>query len=230
MIDLNFQVDEAQPAANAADPQLIFKLRISQSALPQPAVIQSILLRCQIRIEPVRRRYQAEDPEDLWDLFGPPERWGKTMRSMLWTHTQAIVPAFSGSTVVDLPVPCSYDFNAAATKYFAALRQGQVPLCLLMSGTVFYRSDGGLLQVCPISWDKECNFRLGVDVWRAMMDQYYPHTAWLTLDKDVFDRLLKYRTRQGLPTWEQALDRLLSQQQEPAPAGRGLAAPEEVRP
>ena len=124
-------------------------------------------------------------------MFGPPDRWGKTMRSMLWTHAHAIVPAFTGGTTVDLAVPCSFDFNVAATKYFAALEEGEIPLCFLFSGTVFYQAEDGRLQVAPISLDKQADFRLPVAVWKQMMDHYYPHSAWLCLDRDVFDRLLR---------------------------------------
>lgn len=218
MIDLNFQIEDARPAEHGAIPQLLFKLRISEAASPRPTAIQSVLLRCQIRIEPTRRRYDSEDPQRLADLFGGPERWGQTMRSMLWTHTQAVVPAFNGSTVVELPVACSYDFNVAATKYFAALEGGDLPLCFLFSGTIFHQTDDGRLQVAPIAWEKTSDFRLGVATWREMMDGYYPHTAWLELDKDLFRRLLDYRTRHGLPSWQRALENLLApEEQQVAP-------------
>ena len=102
------------------------------------------------------------------------ERWGQTLRNLLWTHASVNVPPFEDATVVDLPVPCTFDFNVAATKYFHGLGDGEVPLCLMFSGTVFYSQDGGSMQVAPISWDKEARFRLPVKVWRDMMDTYYP--------------------------------------------------------
>jgi hypothetical protein len=216
--DLNFEVEKAEPLLHAAAPQLAFKLRIRLAESAQPAAIESILLRCQIRIEPTRRRYTGEDPQRLVDLFGEPDRWRQTMRSMLWTHAQVIVLPFVGTTVVDLPVPCTYDFNVAATKYFAALQEGDVPLCLLFSGTVFYQADDGRLQVAPISWDKQADFRLPVSVWRQMMDHYYPNTVWLGVPKEVFDRLAHYRSQHGLPTWQQALENLLASQREQVPS------------
>ena len=111
--------------------------------------------------------------------------------------------------MVDLPVPCSFDFNVAATKYFDGLAEGDVPLCLQFSGTIFYAAPEGGLQVAPISWDKETRFKLPVQVWRDMMGSYYPNSAWLCLHKDTFDRLYQYKVRQGIPTWEQALEDLL---------------------
>ena len=176
----------------------------------QPRRFRAIALRCQIRIEPTRRRYGAAEQERLLDLFGAPERWGQTLRSLLWTHASVVVPPFTGSTVVDLPVPCTYDFNVAATKYFDALEEGEMPLCLLFSGTVFYDAARGRLAGRPIPWEKEATFRLPVRVWKDMMELYYPNSAWLCLRKDVFDRLYQYKSQRGLPTWEQALESLLA--------------------
>ncbi len=209
MPDLSFEVERAEPLLHAAAPQLVFKLRIA-AAGDGATEISAVALRCQIRIEPTRRRYEPGEEERLLDLFGPTERWGQTLRSMLWMQTGTIVPAFAGGTVVDLPVPCTFDFNVAATKYFYALDDGEVPLTLLFSGSVFYVDpDGSGLQVSPISWEKETLFRLPVRVWKAMMEHYYPNAAWLCLRQDVFDQLYLYKSRHGLPTWEQALERLL---------------------
>ena len=106
-------------------------------------------------------------------------------------------------------MPCTYDFNVAATKYFYALSDGEVPITLLFSGTVFYAAADGALQVDQIPWEKEATFRLPVKTWQEMMDLYYPNSAWLRLYRDTFDRLHRYKIRHGLPTWEQALERLL---------------------
>jgi hypothetical protein len=207
MLDLNFRVESVESCAHAAVPQLVFRLAITEAAATD---IQSVLLKCQIRIEPTRRDYRAENPERLLEQFGPPSHWGKSMRSLLWTHVQAFVPGFTGRTTADLAVPCSFDFNVAATKYFAAMEEGEIPLEFLFSGTVFYLDGDGNLQVAPISLDKQAGFRLGVAVWKQMMDHYYPHSAWLCLDRDVFDRLLRYKAGSGLPTWEKVIETLLT--------------------
>ena len=98
------------------------------------------------------------------------------------------VPAFDGQRIVDLPVPCSFDFNVAATKYFFGLEGGEVPLAFLFSGTVFYRDADGFLQMDLISWSKEANYRLPVRIWQELMDFYYPNTVWLRIDREVFER------------------------------------------
>jgi hypothetical protein len=213
MPDLNFQVEGAEPERFAAAPLLLFKLSVTEASTP-PTPIHSIVLRCQLRIEPARRRYTAAERERLLDLFGTPERWGQTLRPMLWTHISAVVPPFTGSSVVDLAVPCSYDFSLAATKYFDALEGGEIPLCFLFSGTIFYEAATGNLQVAQIPWEKEAAFRLPATLWRELMDLYYPNSAWICLRKDVVDHLSRYRRRQGLATDEQALERLLAAAEE----------------
>ena len=210
MPDLNFQVEGAEPQRFAAEPSLLFKLRITQDATGPPGLVHAIALRCQIRLEPNRRRYNDAEKERLLDLFGTPDRWGQTVRPMLWTHVSTVVPSFTGQRLFDLPVPCSYDFSLAATKYFDALEAGgEIPLCFLFSGTIFEESPEGDLRVDPISWEKEASFRLPANVWHALMDAYYPNSASITIHKDVFDRLARFKRLQGLPTWEHVLERLL---------------------
>jgi hypothetical protein len=214
MSDLSFQVESAEAVAFAASPLLAFKLRITNA--DEEVRIQTIALRCQIQIESTRRKYNVGEQERLLDLFGEPERWSRTLRAMLWTHASVIVTPFQGSTLVDLPVPCTFDFNVAAAKYFAGLEDGEVPLNLMFSGTVFYEADDGALQVEQISWDKEAKYRLPVSAWKQMIDIYYPNLAWLCLRRDVFDRLSLYKMRRGIPTWEQAIDSLLPAAEETA--------------
>ena len=214
MPDLSFQVEGAEAVPFAASPLLALRLRVTNADAREP--VRTVALRCQIQLEVTRRRYKAEEQERLRDLFGEPERWGQTLRTMLWTHVSVIVPPFTESAVVDLSVPCTFDFNIAATKYFGGLDDGEIPLCLLFSGTVFYEAEDGALQVAQIPWDREAKYRLPVQVWKQMMDIYYPNSAWLCLRRDVFDRLYQYKRRLGIPTWEQALERILPSFEETA--------------
>ena len=207
MPDLSFKIEEAAVVPFAIAPTLAFKLRII-NAIPQEN-IHTVALRCQIQIEVTRRRYTPDEQARMRDLFGEPERWSQTLRSLLWTHASLVVSSFQGSTVADLPIPCTFDFNVAATKYFEGLTAGEIPLQLMFSGTVFYADSEGILQVAPISWDKEARFKLPVKVWREMMDAYYPNSVWLNLRRDVFERLYLYKTQRGIPTWEQALESVL---------------------
>jgi hypothetical protein len=205
--NLDFSVDSAEAVSFAASPMLSFKLRIRNANSEEK--IQSIGLRCQIQIETTKRKYSATEQAQLFELFGEPERWGRTLRPMLWTHTSAMTPPFQGEAIIDLPAPCTFDFNIAATKYFAGLEDGVVPLNLMFSGTVFFESENSGLQIEQISWDKEARFKLPIDVWREMMDHYYPNIAWLCLRRDVFERLCRYKMEHAIPTWEQALENLI---------------------
>ena len=210
MPDLNFEIVDAAAVPFAASPLLSFKLRIA-CAGPEGAElsIQTVALRAQIRIEPARRSYVPAEQAGLLDLFGEHHRWGQTLKSLLWTHTSLIVPPFTGTTLADFHVACSYDFNIAVTKYFHSLEDGEIPLCFLFSGSIFFSGQDGTLEVTQIPWTHEASYRLPVATWRSMMDLYYPNTSWLCLRRDVFNRLYAFKTQRGLPTWEEALERLL---------------------
>jgi Family of unknown function (DUF6084) len=207
MPDLDFGVEGVEVLEFAAVPSLRFKLRI-ENLEEEP--IRSVALNTQIRIAATQRHYDAAEQERLLELFGEPHRWGNTLRSLLWTHAVLQVPPFSGSTVVDMPITCTYDLEVVGAKYFHALEDGEVPLEFLFSGTVFYAGEGGRLQVARISWEKEAHFRLPVRVWKEMMERYFPNSAWIRLHRDAFDRLYDYKVRRGLPTWEAAVEALLS--------------------
>ncbi len=205
MPDLHFHVEDAHATPNSAVPQLTFKMRITNS---DPEPIHSVALRVQLQIEPVRRRYTAVEQERLKELFGEPERWSKSLHPLLWTNANVNVPAFTGSTVIEVPVPCTFDFNVAVTKYIYGLENGEIPVTLLFSGTVFHAGGTGM-QIAQIPWERDASWRLPVDVWKKMMDLHYPNCAWLCLSRDVFDRIAEYKARYSIATWEQTLERML---------------------
>jgi Family of unknown function (DUF6084) len=203
--DLRFQVEGVAPLPKAVSPQLAFAMRISNSG---PEAIQSIALSVQVQIEPVRRRYTTQEQEHLKELFGEPERWSESLHPLLWSNVNMTVPGFSGSTLVDVLAPCTFDFNVAVTKYIYGLDDGELPTTLLFSGTVFHLGRAGT-QIAKIPWDREASYRVPVRVWKDMMDLYYPNTAWIALRRDVFERLYEFKSRHGIPTWEQTLERML---------------------
>jgi len=209
MPDLIFRIESASVVPFAVVPIIAFQLHID-NGVPNET-IHTIALRCQIQIEVTRRRYAPAEQERLVDLFGQPDRWSQTLRNLLWTHSTVMVPAFEGvSTTADLQVPCTFDFNVAATKYFEGLTEGEIPLNVLFSGTVFYTSGDGPLQVAPISWEREARFKLPLKLWREMMDTYYPHSVWISLHRDAFERLYRYKIQRGLLTLERALEQVLA--------------------
>jgi hypothetical protein len=207
MPDLKFQITGVEPAARGLMPLLHFNLEITNR--PADQSIQAVMIQAQIQIQSAQRAYNDGEREKLEDLFGTPDRWGQTLRNRLWTHASTTVSPFTGETAAKLPVQCTYDFNVIATKYFYALDGGDVPLLFLFSGTVFYAGPHGQLLVEQISWDKECAYRMPANLWTDLMNHHYPNSAWLSLRRDVFDRLTDFKRRHGLLTWEQTLELLL---------------------
>jgi hypothetical protein len=208
MPDLNFKVTGVEPAARGVIPLLHFRLEVTNS--PETELIQAVILQAQIQIQSAHRPYDDEEREKLADLFGTPDRWGQTLRNRLWSHAQTAVRPFRQTTEAILPIQCTYDLNVLASKFLYALKEGAVPLLFLFSGTIFYAAPDGRLQVQQISWDKECAYSLPVECWQNLMEHHYPNSAWVSLPRHVFEKLYAYKRSQGLPTWEQTIERLLS--------------------
>ncbi len=205
MTDLVFEVLDVRPQEHAAAPHLLFRLHVTEAT---GAVVHALALRCQLRIEPARRPYDEHEEAGLTDLFGTRDRYPSTLRTFLWAHASTMVQGFTGSTEVDLPVPVTYDFEVAGTKYLQALRGGVVPLVLLFSGTVFTRSGAGM-SVEQLSWSCEASCPMPVEVWRSLLEHYFPGSSWIRLDPDTLEALLRFRREQGLTSWESTLARLL---------------------
>lgn len=224
MSELVFDCFDARAERYAAAPTLAFKLRIAETTGES---IHAIALRCQMRIEPQRRRYSHDEEERLFDLFGETSRWGDTLKPMQFANLSLMVPRFQGSTEVDLPVPFTYDFEVATTKYFHALDDGEVPLLLLFSGTVFAKGATGF-SVDQVPWHKEAVYRLPVRVWTELMDLYFPNSGWIRVRRETLDALQGFKSRRALPTWEQAFETLLKEAGEKGPRARSAVAPVEV--
>jgi hypothetical protein len=189
----------------AAVPTLQFALAI-ESLGDTP--VRSISLNVELRIAATRRPYDERAQERLVELFGAPDQWARTLRSLHWTSLTLNVAPFTGSTVVDLPVTCTYDLEVTAAQYFGGLEDGAVPLEFLFSGTVFY-TDQGRLQIAHIGWDKEADFRMPVSVWKEMIEYHFPGSSWLRLRRESFEALHAYKARHTLLTWDDTIAALL---------------------
>jgi hypothetical protein len=204
--DLVFDCVGARADRFAVMPAMTLKLRISETTGQR---VEAIALRCQLRIEPARRRYSDAEAERLEDLFGETQRWSETLRPVQFSNVSIMVPGFTGSTDLDLPVPLTYDMEIGATRYFAGLDDGEVPLLLLFSGTIFGMA-GGRLSVAQVPWSKEASFRLPVAVWREAVDAHFPNSAWFRVSTHTRDELLRFKARHALPTWEATVLELLA--------------------
>jgi hypothetical protein len=210
--EVTFAVLDVVPEPYAVTP--ILTARIGIAAVGDEP-IHAIALRCQVRIDPLRRDYSDAEAEGLTDLFGTRERWATSQHTFLWQHTATMVPGFSGATQVDLPLECTYDFEVSSAKYLHALRDGSVPLQFLFSGTVFIQGTRGF-AVQQVPWDREDRYHMPVSVWRDLIGQHYPNTGWLRLDRDTIDALAAYRSAHGLLSQDEAIMSLLARASEDA--------------
>jgi len=208
---LDFAVAAVEALRPSATPTLRFTLALGAGE----TAVRAVLLDVQVQIAATRRRYDAAEQAQLADLFGMPERWGETLRTLPWLRATLVVPPFYGASTAQLDIPCTYDFELTAARYLAGLRDGDVPLELLLSGTVFHGAAGGAMRVSRIGWDRELACRLPVATWRAAIDQHFPHAAWLRLDRAAFDRLAAFRAQRALPSWEAVVSELLAREEDP---------------
>jgi hypothetical protein len=219
--ELVFDCTGARAERYAVVPSLTLMLRISETSGQR---VEAIALRCQIRIEPARRRYSSAEAERLNDLFGDTERWANTLRPLQLVTVATMVPGFSGSTDIELPINFTYDLEIGSTRYFASLDEGEVPLLLLFSGTVFSVVDGRI-QVQQVPWSKEAAYRLPVSVWREAIDAHFPNSAWIKMSRQTLEDLHRFKTSRALPTWDRTLQALLAAAEaapDPGQAANGL--------
>jgi len=206
MADLVFDCVGAHAERYSAVPAMTLRLRIAETT---GAPVAAVALRCQLRIEPQRRRYSAEEAEHLQDLFGDTDRWHDTLKPLQLATLSTMVPGFTGSVTHDLPLPCTYDLEIASTKYFSALTDGVIPLLLLFSGTIFGVEDGRM-AVCQVPWSKESAYALPVAVWRETVGLHFPDSAWFRVSLDTMAALRRFKSRNALPTWDSTLAALLA--------------------
>jgi hypothetical protein len=207
MSDLAFEVLGARAEPFAAVPTIMFRLRITERT---GAPVHAVALRCQIRIEPQLRRYGSDEEARLVDVFGEPPQWGQSLSPFLWTHVATMLTGFTGVTEIDLPVTCTYDLEVSGTKYFHSLDRGEIPLVLLFSGTTFVRGDAGV-SVAPVAWHEDASYRLPVQVWRDMMNVYFPNSGWLMVSRDTLDALTRFKVARALPTWDHVVEQLVKE-------------------
>jgi hypothetical protein len=211
-LEPTFTVVDVAPEPYSVSPVLTARVSVGASA-DDP--VHAIALRCQVRIEPLRRTYSDDEAAGLIDLFGPRERWATTQRTFLWQHCTALVPGFTGTTTVALALDCTYDFEVAAAKYLHALRDGTLPLLFLFSGTIFVKSERGF-SVQQVPWDCEHRYDMPVAVWRDLIAQHYPDTGWVRLSHETITALAGYKSARGLLDLDRAITALLDAEREAA--------------
>jgi len=206
--EVAFAVLGARPVKYAAAPTLALDLEITES---HGRHVYMLALSVQLMIEPARRAYDDTAHERLVELFGAPERWAVTTRSLVWSTRDVVVPAFTGRTTVTVPIDCHYDLELAAAKYLHALTDGEAPLALHFNGMVYYPGEGGALQIVLLPWSNSIGFRMPVAVWRETIEHYYPGTAWVGLRAETLEALQRAKLARGLATLDDTLTALLDE-------------------
>jgi len=221
MADLIFGCTGATAERYAATPTLTFALTITERSGVR---VHAIALRCQIRIEPHRRRYSAAEAQRLHDLFGDPSRWAETVKPIQLATITTMVPTFTAVTETNVEVPVTYDLEVTSARYLHGLDDGTIPLLLLFSGTVFVANgDGFSVELVP--WSAEASYRMPVSIWRELVDVHFPNSAWLRCSRETLDELSAFKAKRALPTWDSTLEALLAEarQAEAGASGSGCA-------
>jgi Family of unknown function (DUF6084) len=200
-----FEIIHAAHLAFAAAPTMVFSVSATEKS---GLAIQSMALSVQVMIDPSRRGYDQDSRERLAELFGPPSSWAPSTQGLSWARVGAAVPSFSGDTVFALEVPCTYDLEVAATKYFYALRDGVVPLSFHFYGTIFYAGPDGRLQMTPVPWSSSARFGMPVAAWQTMISEHYPGGGWIRLEARTLELLNARRAERGL-TFDNLIGELL---------------------
>ncbi len=201
MAELVFTCLDVKPEAYGVAPTLLFRLRIDAEAGRR---FRAIALRTQIRIEPSRRGYGDQEAQKLLELFGDRSRGGDPTKPFQVPTPSTVVPSFTDSIEIEVPVPCSYDMEVAAGRYFHALEDGVIPFILLFSGTIFGHGENNLM-IEQVPWHAEARYRMPVAVWGEMMNLHFPGSGWLRLRRDTIDALAEFRAGRALPTWDDAV-------------------------
>jgi hypothetical protein len=202
-----FSVLGVEPVANTATPTLRFHLHVDD---PLGREVHTIALSTQIQIDPARRAYDLETRERLVELFGAPERWASTTQVFRWAHVDTLVKGFTGATSFAVDVPCTYDLEVAASKYFYSLPGGEVPLTFLFNGMVLYSGEHDRLQVAQVPWSCTAKWRMPVDAWKRVMAAYYPGGGWVRLETETLDALARCKARSGDHSFDATVRRLLA--------------------
>jgi hypothetical protein len=160
MRGLSFKIEAAAFVPLEVGPTLTVKLRITNA--DASVLIHSTAICCQMRFEAMRPHSRAEE---------------QGLRNSLWAHAWVEAPSFQGCTLVDLPIPCTVDFAAVATKYFNGHEAGKIPPLLMFSGTALYVDSEDTVRRAPILWEHETESKLPAGMRRDIIDSCHSTSA-----------------------------------------------------
>lgn len=201
-----FDVLGVEPVRHAATPTLRFAMHVTE---PLGREVLAIALRAQIQIEPAKRVYDPETQAKLVDLFGAPERWGATTHAVRWAQVDTLVQGFTGATSFDLELPCTYDLEVAASKYFYSLPDGVAPLAFHLTGMILYRGEHDRLQVAQVPWSCSVSWNMPVEKWQEAVADQYPGGGWVRLSDETLEALTALKAAGGFHSYDALVADLL---------------------
>jgi hypothetical protein len=204
-----FWVLDCAALPHTAAPTLSFTLRAKDTTGLE---VYTVALTTQVHLEASSRPHDAETREALQDVFGEPERWNDTARSVIWAKRDLLVPSFTGSTTFELQLPCDTDLELATTRYLEAVPDGEAPLAFHFSGSIFYRGAHDRMQLTMVPWHSTAQFRLPLATWRKAVGD---RGGLVRVSDETFDALKRYRLERGLPSLGAAVSELVEGERVP---------------
>ena len=200
----------AAPLEHAAVPTLRFTLRVESPAARRP--LGPARRAGADRRAPARATTHAAH-DRLFELFGAARRdWGTTLRTLLWTRTTLVVPAFDGPDGGRPARPVHV--RPRGRRRRATSTRSRTARCRSSScsaARVFYARPDGRLQTARLSWDQRGRVpRCRSRVWRETMDRHFPGTRLAAARQgraSTGSRPTSRATR--CRRWDAALDALL---------------------
>jgi hypothetical protein len=202
----SFEITGAAHIPFTAAPTMLFSATVTD---PSGFAVQSIALTIQVMIDPAKRGYDDETRVRLQELFGPPASWAPATSGLAWARVATTVPGFQGATSFGIEVPCTYDLEVAAAKYFYSVSDGEIPLSFHFNGNIFFYGASERLQVMPVSWTCSAQYKLPISVWRAMIAEHFPGGGWIRVSDETLRRLNDRRGQRGLASFDAAIEELL---------------------
>ena len=199
MPELAFDVLEARPRAGGVSAAVELDLRVTTTG-----EVLGGVLSVRIDVDTARRTLRDGDSAVFDEVVGPAAH----RPQIAWTTVPVALPAFVGTTLIKIAVPCPLDLDQAATKLLHGLHGGRLPLLFLFSGTVLWAAPEGV-RISLVPQSTECRFLLPVQTALDAIDAHWPGQVLIPVDRVTAARLWGHRG--GHPTWGLAVSALLDE-------------------
>ena len=163
--------------------------------------IYTIALRCQINVDPARRRYDADPASDCPSCSESPSGGARRPRASCGRASTCSSRASKARPTSTSRCPAATTSRSRPPDISRGLSDGAVPLSFHLSGSVFYKTSSGELRITQVPWDIDVRYELPLAVWTDMMEHHYPE-EWLGAlrrENPEWPFEVQGRARSGLP-------------------------------